>query len=249
MPLTARVHRAGGSYGVESAEIKSIDYGFAFSGSVLGAMSVYSWSTAILSNLVPHSSLPADWETNVSIDSVVAVLRKVSADVFFKSCEMNSGSNSPDNATILERHGFKILLFGYDRDTDGFVVYEVSTDFDEQNTPIATYKKCVLSSESDRRTFFIGSKRFGEVYSEAKDSGDVPNLEAMLQEIFSDTSTPNVGGHVMAGVAMKSRFVVLPVEKNNISPGCFSIMGEDNENAILDGLIISMHALPIPWDI
>lgn len=250
LPLSVRVHESDSSYEIDSDKVKSIDFGFAFAGSALGAFSTYSWATAALNNLVPSEDMPKDWQAEVSIHTVVKVVEQSAKKVFFRSCEIASGSNQPSENELLTRFGLKILLFGFDTFDQKFCVFKLTTIFDDNGKPAIDVVCAELDEKHSGVTFYIGDDSFEDKHAEFTTTGDIPNIEKLFELVFDDVDVEAVGGHFTAGISTKTRFLMLPITSDNSHDDTqkdFTILGETYNFDILDGLIIARQAIPLNW--
>lgn len=250
LPLSVRVHEVGSSYEIDSDNVKSIDFGFAFAGSALGAFSTYSWATAVLNNLVPSDDLPQNWQANVSIHTVVKAVEQSAKRVFFRSCEIASGSIPPNSDELLNRFGFKILLFGFDSFDKKFCVFRLTTNFGENDEPAIDVVCAELDEHHNGATFYIGDNSFEEKHARLASTGDIPNIERLFGLVFDDANVSTVGGHFTAGISTKTRFLMLPITNGNARDDVqkdFTILGETYNFSMLDGLIVARQAIPINW--
>lgn len=238
LPLSIRFGKIDDSKDLEPTNF--YDYGFAFSGSSMNAMSTYGWSTSILNNLSPINpdesrGLP------LSINAVAGVVRNTAHRIFSDQCQ----SDIPrEDLVLIKKHGFEIFLFGFCPRSGFFKLFCVKTDFNQDKQPIATYAERKFDSAGGPNLYAIGSglsvlrQQFPDIINSDNDL----KFEELFRRVANDKDLRSVGGPPQAALCTETRFVILPIKD---SEGSILMRDIIQNNAVIEGYALDAEALPL----
>ncbi|MGT0246691.1 hypothetical protein [Burkholderia pyrrocinia] len=179
---------------------KRLNYGFAYCGATLGAISAYSLATACTQNL----SAVAGFGKDVSVEAVAKLFTTV-ANHYLEDVAMRLGLDSDISAA-----NFELVVFGYCAVKKDFKAYHIKPAITDGLYRMAS-EELVVTKEF---IFVMGSGAmdFTQIHQEQHEEKKkrISPFET-LKELLKRESRKDVGGAIQFGMAGKAGFRIVPI--------------------------------------
>ncbi|BAL26885.1 hypothetical protein AZKH_p0002 (plasmid) [Azoarcus sp. KH32C] len=219
LPIPVVCHKSEGNKKWNS--FRRYNFGFAYAGSTLSAISTHALATACTQNLAANRG----YEKPVTLKAVAELFQSVGEHYI---CDMSARLGVSDNN---KSYFFDALVFGFCPVERVFKAYMLVS-----NIATGTFRMLLaemLIGPDRYHSIGSGSTAFEKLHVELEQFHHNPGVLTTLEEMLKREVQPDVGGHLQIGVSKTTGFRIIPVLNRGDGPGkaYVSFLGWDTTSA------------------